>query len=256
MSLKSLKVLTLLAAFVLASSAQADEVVDLTDSLVKKRAEIERLTDDVERQKRLRREQERAFASQKVQLEAELRRESVRHAQLEEAQTRKRTVIEGAKRTDAALLPVFKSGATSLRSYIEAGIPFRKAERLKEVKTLEDRLENGLLTPRNALTRLWSLVEDEQRLTKETGLFRDTLTIDGQQMMVDVIRVGTVGMFLRTGTGRVGKVTRGKDGAWRTAFLDSEANRRQVNTIFDAFKKQIRVGYFDLPNLLTAGEGS
>ena len=236
--------------------AMSEDVSSLTQSLVKKRAANERLTDDVERQKRLRREQQRAFASQKAQLEAELRRESVRHAQLLEARTRKTAIIDAAKQTDAALLPVFEKGSAQLIQLIQGSLPFRKSERVKAVTDLQNQLKNGLLTPRNALTRLWSLVEDEKRMTKETGLFRDTLEIEGHPMMVDVVRMGMVGMYLKTGTGRVAMVSRTQRGQWKTTFLDTEAQRRQVNLVFDSFKKQIRVGYFDLPNLLPIAEGS
>jgi hypothetical protein len=233
----------------------AQDVQSLTVSLVKKRAAVEELTDQVEREKRLRREQQRAFSAQKAQLESELQREDVRHAQLVEAKGRKTAVIDSAKQSDVALLPVFEKGAESLKAYINTSLPFRRSERLGEVKNLQDRLKNGLLTPRNALNRLWSLVEDERRMSKENGLFRNTLVIDGQSMMVDVIRIGTVGMYFRTGTGRVGVVTKaGK--VWQSQFLDSESSRRQVSTLFDAFKKQIRVGFFDLPNLITSGEDS
>ena len=92
-------------------------------------------------------------------------------------------------------------------------------------------------------------------MAKENGLFRNRIEIEGQAMMVDVIRIGTIGMYFRTGTGRVGVVSR-SGGEWQSRFLDNESSRRQVSGIFDAFKKQIRVGFFDLPSLLTSGEGS
>ena len=64
------------------SIAQGEPIENLTEALVKKRAATEKLTDDVEDQKRARRAQKREFTGQKAQLESELRRESVRAAQL------------------------------------------------------------------------------------------------------------------------------------------------------------------------------
>ena len=93
-------------------------------------------------------------------------------------------------------------------------------------------------------------------MAKETGLFRDTVQVDGEPMMVDVIRVGTVGMYFKTGTGRVGIVAQSQGKTWQTQFIDGEANQRQVSTLFDAFKKQIKVGFFELPNLFPVAEES
>ena len=71
-------------------AAHADSTNALIESLVKKRSDVEVLTEKLEHEKRIRREQQRAFLSQKAQLEAELQRESVRHSQLTEAISRKK----------------------------------------------------------------------------------------------------------------------------------------------------------------------
>ena len=97
MTLKAKINVALLLGLVSISPALADEVVGLTESLVQKRATIERLTDEVERQKRLRREQERAFGGQKAQLEAELRRE-VRVRRYDEAAGEFRDEAQGSQR--------------------------------------------------------------------------------------------------------------------------------------------------------------
>ena len=241
--------LTFIVAIFLACPVFGQTVEDLTTALVEKRSAVERLTEEVESAKRARREQQRAFTAQKAQLDAELQREGLRHSQLTDALARKRTLIESAKESDAALLPVFDSGAQVLRGYIEGSLPFRRVERLSEVESLERKLKDGLLTPRNALTRLWSLVEDEQQLTKESNLDRDIITVDGEDIMADILRLGSVGLFFRTGDGRVGSVARTSNG-WTATYLDGQDDLEQVTHLFDAFKKQIRVGYFQIPNLL------
>ena len=235
-------------------AAHADSTNALIESLVKKRSDVEVLTEKLEHEKRIRREQQRAFLSQKAQLEAELQRESVRHSQLTEAISRKKQKISATKVRDGALMPLFESSATSLKAYLEGSLPFRKNERLSELKSLQDKLAAGLLTPRSAMTRLWSLFEDERQLSKETGLYRDTVTVDGAPLMVDVVRFGTLGMYFKTGTGRYGLVMRTAQG-WTTRYIDDETSAQQLEHLFDAFKKQIRVGLFSLPNMLPPAEG-
>lgn len=236
-------------------TAHARDGADLATSLVELRSEVERLTHDLEDARRARRAQAQGFAARKAQLEAELQREELRARQLREAKARKQAEIERAKADDAALLPVVRLAAAALKGYVDASLPFRREARREAVQQIEDRLAEGLLTPRAALSRLWALVEDELRMTRDTGLYRETVEIDGAPMMVDVVRVGTVGLYLRTGDGRVGAVSR-VGGAWRTAMLDGEAERAQVAALFDGFKKQIRVGFYTLPNILPAPEGA
>lgn len=238
-----------------AQDATARDAEGLARSLVELRSDVEQLTDSLEDAKRERRERRRALAGQKAQLEAELQREQLRVRQLREATDRKRDEIQRAQADDQALEPVVEAAVTALNDHIARALPFRKDERLAAVKQIQDRLGEGLLTPRSALNRLWALVEDELRMTRDTGLFRETLTLDGEEMIADVVRMGTVGLYVRTGDERVGTVSR-VDGSWKTALLTGEQEREQVLGLFDAFKKQIRVGYFTLPNILPAPEAA
>lgn len=234
---------------VVPTDAVANSMEELAGALVKLRVEIDGLTDEIETTKRMSRERRRAFESQKAQLEAELQREQVRHAQLSESKDRKKLKIDTAKTSEAALVPVFDKAANQLESYIRQGIPFRVQDRLKEVKTLRQRLSDGVMTPGMALSRLWSLVEDEQRMSRDTGLFRDTIEVNGQATMVDVIRMGNVGLYFRSGDNRVGRIVRRKN-KWITEFIIDGQGQERVLHLFELFKKQIRVGFFDLPSIL------
>ncbi len=235
------------------SPAYAEDGAGLAASLVELRSEVERLTDALEDARRTRRSQAQGFAARKAQLEAELQREELRVRQLREARERKRAEIEAAKADDAALLPVVEAGAAALRAHIDRALPFRREQRRAAVDQIEEKVAEGLLTPRAALSRLWALVEDELRMTRDTGLYRETLPIDGEPMMVDVVRFGAVGLYLRTGDGRVGTVAK-VAGEWRTTLLDGEDETARINALFDGFKKQIRVGFYTLPNILPAPE--
>lgn len=243
----------LLLALLLASlapvPARADTGEALARALVALRSEVERLTDTLEDDKRTHRERRRALAAQKAQLEAELQREQLRVRQLREAKARKQAEVARAAADDEALRPLVATAAAALRGHIDRSIPYRRDERQGAVTEIEARVADGLMTPRTALARLWALVEDELRLTRDTGLHRETITLGGTPTMVDVVRIGTVGLYFRTGEDRVGAVAR-VGGDWQTTRLDGEVERAQVLGLFDAFKKQIRVGWFELPDIL------
>lgn len=246
--------LLLLALFSAPRAASARETAGLAEALVQLRTEVEQLNDSVEEARRAGRDQRRALATQQTELDAERTRAKLRVAQLKETLERRKDRVAQAKAAQADLTPVFQQAAATLRKRVEASLPFKRAGRLKAISELERKLAEGLLTPQAALSRLWAVAEDEMRLTRDTGLFRDTVALPDGEVLADVIRIGMVGLYYRTGDGRVGVVGRVGD-AWTARPVTDEAGKRQIDGLFDAFKKQIRVGAFELPTLLP-GDGA
>ncbi|MGK0362873.1 MAG: hypothetical protein ACI9U2_005195 [Bradymonadia bacterium] len=237
-----------------ASPALAREVDGLAKALVSLRSEVEQLNDQVEEARRSGRDQRRALATQQTELDAERTRVGLRVAQIEETLNAKKQSVLAAKQAQTTLVPVFETAAARVRARIASSLPFKRAARLKAVDDLSRKLADGLLTPHLALSRLWAMAEDELRLAGDTGLFRDTITLPDGEMLVDVIRMGMVGLYYRTGDGRVGVVGRSGD-AWQTRPVTDEASARQITALFDAFKKQIRIGHFEVPTMLL-GDGT
>lgn len=254
MTTRALPALTVLCALLSATPAPAQEADGLADALVKLRTEVESLNDRVEEARRAGRDQRRALATQQTELDAERTRAKLRVAQLEETLTGKKARVAAARADQANLVPVFEEAATRLKARIAKSLPFKRDARLDAVASLERTLAEGLLTPQAALSRLWAVAEDELRLTRDTGLFRDTVELPDGEVLADVVRIGMVGMYYRTGDGRGGVIGRSGDG-WAARPVTDEVGLRQLNALFDAFKKQIRVGAFELPSVLT-GDGA
>ena len=108
------------------------------------------------------------------------------------------------------------------------------------------------MSPQKASSRLWAFVEDELRLTRENGLYRQTITLASDELLVDVARVGMVAMYFKTDDGRYGR-TVNNGGAWSYELVQDKESQKQIEGLFDAFKKNIRVGFFELPNALPEG---
>lgn len=238
----------------LPGTLHAREAEGLAQALVTLRAAAERLNDQVEEQRRAGRDARRALATQQTELDAEQTRARLRVAQLKETLEAKKARVAAAKAEQSTLLPVFEAAARDLTARVQRSLPFKRAERLKTISDLHTKLADGLLTPQTALSRLWAVAEDELRLTRDTGLFRDTVALPDGEVLADVIRIGMVGLYYRTGDGRVGRMGR-KGDAWVVEAVTDEVGVRQIQGLFDAFKKQIRVGAFELPGLLM-GSGS
>ena len=103
-----------------------------------------------------------------------------------------------------------------------------------------------------AAARVWAFAEDERRLSRENVLDRQVISLDGEEVLVDVARLGMVAMYWRAPDGRVGQSRRSESG-WTQQRLES-AQAEQVEVLFDSLANGIRSGVFELPGLLAEVE--
>jgi hypothetical protein len=240
-------------AFAVASPALGDSVNDLAKRLAGLRGEVEALSADLSQKETDMRDQLRSLARQKAELELEVKKEQTRLQKAQLNINQKKKAIDADKEADQALVPVFEKATADVRRYVEASLPFRREERLLAITKIEDQVKSGLLTPQRALSRLWSFVEDELRLTRETGMYRQTINLDGKDQLADVVRVGTVMLYFKTSDDRAGYAKKTAEG-WQYAELTDPEQKRRIDGLFESLKKQIRVGYFELPNALPGME--
>ena len=240
-----------LGVLLLAAPALAD-TDPLAARLIELRSEVERLNDELE----LLREEQRStlagLAAQRAELSASAGRQELaaREARrrLDEAEAR----VADAAADERALQPLLQEAIDGLAAYIAGGLPFKREERLAELDAFRVQLGNGTLPPGRGANRLWAFFEDEFRLTRENTLQSQTIELDGERMLADVARLGSMALYFRTQDGRVGQAARADGDGWRFVLLDDERAARQVRELFDALRKQIRQGYFELP-LATTG---
>lgn len=237
------------AALAFALPAVGDPVAALAERLAALRGEVEGLSADLAEKENELRDQMRSYARQKAELKLELQKEETRLRKTRLAINQKKDLIEAHKKDDQALDPIFEEAVEEVRAYVEGSLPFKRDERLSALKKIEDQHKAGLLTPPRAVSRLWTFLEDEFRLTRESGMYRQTIQLDGEDELADVIRVGMVMLYFKDPDGRVGYADR-TDQGWTYKAFEGEDERRRVMALFDSMKKQIRVGFFELPNAL------
>lgn len=238
-----------------AAPALAEQVSSLASKLADLRAEVETLSNELSEEQTQLRNELQSYARQKADLELELQRDQTRLQKIRQQIERKREAIEAQKSADEELEPLFDRCAEKVREHIGGTLPFRKEARMAEVEKIESQLDSGLLTPERAISRLWAFVEDEFRMTGESGLYQQTIRVHGEEQLADVLRVGMVMLFFKTGNGQVGYANKTDDG-WAFTTLYGDASKKRVRNLFDSFKKQIRVGYFEVPNALPDAEGA
>ena len=239
-----------LLALLLAPVAHAAD--DQAERLAELRTEVERLSSEVREAQEVHRAELRSLELQKTEMQNRIRQEEVRLDQLQRLADKQRQTIEAESKAGEVLLPVLTQAMTDLEAQIQAGLPYHTDERLAEVGKLRTQLDEGTLSPQKASSRLWQLVEDELRLARESQLNHQVIDLEGEQVLADVARVGMIAMYFRTPDGRAGTVT-GTPGAYTWTTYGDSTSVTQVNHLFDSLDKQIRVGFFELPNLVPQG---
>lgn len=239
-----------LLAFVLAPAAAQDsqESLDaLAEELVSLRGQVESLNTDLNRMQEQHRAEMNSLAAQKGDLEATRRREELRIRQLEQDMEQNRERAREAGVAGEALIPVAYEIIDGMEARVREGFPFKTEDRLTALAEIRSQIESGAIDPPRAINRLWRLYEDELRITRDNGLYSQVIPLGGDRVLADIAKIGAVAIYFQTRDGRSGYVTRAGDD-WNFTVTEGGADREQINQLFDSLKKQIRTGYFTLPN--------
>lgn len=226
----------------------------LAERLISLRGEVEQLNTELEL---LREEQRTVLAglgAQRAELKASVDRQQLA---ARDAQAKLDAALADASASGASqdvLVPLLLSSIDGLSNQVRAGLPFKNEERLAELATLRSEIERGALPGARAANRLWAFFEDEIRLTRENGLHNQTVEVAGERVLAEVAKVGSMALYLRTPDGRYGQAVR-RGETWQFVLTEDAEQQRQIAALFDAYRKQIRQGFFELPGLAATGGG-
>jgi len=229
--------------------AAADEADQLAQRLIALRGDVEQLNSELEQSREAQRAELLGLAQQRAQLTADLGRQQLGAQEARDRLQTAATERSGAGVADAALQPVLLAALAEFDRQVVAGLPFKVAERRAALAAIRVEIESGRLGSHRAANRVWAFIEDEFRLARETALHQQTLTLDGANVLADVVKVGSMMLFFRSADGGVGYAERERAG-WRWVVASEAGQQAQIEALFDALDKQIRQGYFELPNVL------
>lgn len=218
--------------------------------IAQKRSQVETLSNELELAKSDINEQLRSLATQRSDVETQVNREELRLAQLNQDIAQLQARIRANQASIAGVAPLASEILGQLKVQMQAGLPFKVPERIGEVEELQRQLETGGLDPQTVLTRLWNLIESEFRLTTESGIYQQTIEARGQQQLAEVARLGMVLMYYKTFDDRYGYVIRSGEG-WTYREARDRTEQQQIVELFDSLRRNLRQGFFELPNPLT-----
>ena len=231
------------------SSAQNN----LVQSIMKLRGEVEALYSQIDQNKEIYKTQIKSLAMQKADNEAQINRQETALALLDTEIASLKEKLAKQKSNDQFAQMVMQA-LDQLEATVRQDIPFKKEERLQDIAKIRDDLASKRITSEKALARTWASYDDLLRLTKEIGLFKQTIKLNGKAKQAQIAKIGTMMLFFKTPDEQYGYVAK-KGSTYSYVPVMDEAKKHAIALLFDQLKKQIRTGYFTLPNaLLDKGE--
>jgi hypothetical protein len=191
-----------------------------------------------------------ALNSQLADLSVEERRQKLSIEKLQHSIEKLGVTAKQAEQSGESLKPVLLTALDNYKRHIQSGFPFKMEDRIKAINDLENNISNQQIDPNKAINQAWSLIEDEIRLSKENGVYQQTIPLNGEKVLVDIAKLGTVFLFFQTRDNQSGMARRTTNGNWQYEIVDNTADMERIKNLFDSLKKQIRQGYFELPNPL------
>lgn len=244
----SLRLLMALAVLAAAAPLHAQDDT-LTERLIALRGQVDELQSELDVRREEHKNRMAYLTAQLADLDANRDREALRVGQLDEDLAEMQAEIADAGVGSESLTPFLKDQITLLRNQVENGFPFKKTERLAVLKELETQLDNGVISAQRGVNRLWAFIEDEFRISRENAIYSQSIALNGENVLVDVAKLGNVMMYFRTRDLDYGRAVQTPQG-WRFELFDSGGDQELVARLFDSLRKQIRQGYFELPEAL------
>ncbi len=216
---------------------------------MKLRADVEALYTKIDDNKDAYKAEMKSNTMQSADSEAQINRQETA-LKLAEAEMQKiQKKIADTSNKNESIKPMLLGAIDTLRTIITNGIPFKTTERLADLATLQKNLIDDVITEEKALSLIWASYDDTIRLTKEIGLFKQEITVDGETKLAKIAKLGSVMMFFATPDDKVGYVVKKGDKYTYKTITNKEDVIKIVN-LFDSLQKQIRTGFFSLPNAL------
>jgi len=232
-----------------AHSETTEESLDnLSNKLISLRGEVEQLNSEINLLKTEHKQEMSYLWSQKNDTQAELDRNKRLIEKLQTSLEKKKTENAEKGATSESMKPEFMMELEKVEQYIQSSIPFKKPERLADLREIKTQVNQNLISTQRGFNKLWALIEDEIRLTKETGLYQQTIQVEGadNKQLVEIVRLGMMDIYFETPEGKFGQLVK-KDSNWVFVTQENPESAKQIAALFDALGKQIRTGLFTLP---------
>lgn len=229
-------------------AADDETLENLSNKLIALRGEVEELNSEINLRKAEHKQAMSYLWSQKNDTQAQLDSTNKLIERLKADLEKKIEENREKGETSEALKPVFMAQVDVVEAYIRQSIPFKQQERLADLQDVKTQVAQDLISTQRGFNKLWAMLEDEIRLTRETGLYQQAIQVEGQdsKQLVDIVRLGMMNIYFETPEGEFGQLTR-QGQNWAFVIESDREASKQIAEVFDSLNKQVRTGLFTLP---------
>ena len=150
---------------------------NMAESLMKLRADVEQLDASINDEKDTYKAGMKSLLRQKNDLESVVAREDLKIKQIQRELDKVRKEIKEAGKNTEGLKPLLLDALALMQENIKGAIPFKTEERIADIEKIKSQLEGDLVTPQKALALTWNAYGDAIRMSKENGIFKQTINI-------------------------------------------------------------------------------
>ena len=227
------------------SGLVAKDYMVLSQKLASLRVEVEELNRSLKEIRQQHSSELRSHSLQKAELGASVRKEEIRQEQLRlKIETLRSELSQGQPEELKFLVFTY---VEKLSNWIQKSLPFRREERLSNVKKIQGDLEGGNIGSYQAFSSLWLAMEDERRLAIENQLARGSISMSGKSYLAELVHLGGWGLFFKLEDGTYGKAMKLSDDEWKFNPLQRREETRAIRDLFAGMKKKIQTGEYLVP---------
>lgn len=238
-----------LSATLLSSSLIAGNNEKLVNSIIELRGDVENIYTDIKENKQRYNSEMKSLSMQITDSEAQINRKTTSIKLAKNELSNIKIKIKETSSGNSEIKPLVINALDLLEKSINEGIPFMVNKRVADIQKIKSDLQDNLITNEKALSLAWASYDDTIRVTKEIGIFKQKIDLKGKKVLVKIAKLGSIAMFFSTPSNEVGFVVKDMND-YKYKQITNPDDVKKIVALFDALQKQIRTGYFELPNAL------
>ncbi|MGJ3242717.1 MAG: DUF3450 domain-containing protein [Opitutales bacterium] len=143
------------------------------------------------------------------------------------------------------ILPLLNRMIAQLERFIEADTPFLLDERLGRVASLDELMGRGDISLAEKFRKVFEAYQIENDLARNIEAYTDTIKLNNQEVTVDFLRFGRVGLYFQSLDGQTTGFWNRNEGDWE--ILEGDEYRIGVGQALRIAKKQAAQDLLKLP---------
>lgn len=231
----------------------SQSIARLADSLTQLRSEVEDLHSQLEESRSLYKGELTSQSQRLADLDTQIQRHQLSRNELAKKIDAKLSLLKTNIDSGVNMKPALEDAVNQLERYVTSSLPFKLESRIKVIQELKVKWDDPEMTSQKIVSQIWSLFDDELRLQKEIGLHQQVIQIEGDEHLVDVVKVGMMMLYFKTQDDKYGQAVK-TDGKYQFVLEKDNDSEKAIDELFQAVKMNIRTGVFDLPVKIAYGE--